>query len=81
MEKLYELAQEIAKAYQQVNIQSVIHSFDSSDIEAMKMAIADAKDARSPDKCIITGVRGLNNLLSPGYLSGCLYIYCALPGN
>lgn len=81
IEKLYELAMQIAKAYQAVNLQSVIHSFDSSDMEAMKMAIADAKDARSPDKCIITGVRGLNNLLSPGYLSGCLYIYCALPGN
>ena len=81
IEKLYELAQQIAKAYQAVNIQSVVHSFDTSDLDAMKMAVADAKNARSPDKCIITGVRGLNNLLSPGYLSGCLYIYCALPGN
>ena len=81
IEKLYELAQAIAKAYQQINIQSVIHSFDTAYLEEMKMAIADAKDARSPDKCIITGVRGLNNLLSPGYLGGCLYIYCALPGN
>lgn len=81
IEKLYELAQQIAKAYQAVNIQSVIHSFDTSDLDAMKSAVADAKDARSPDKCIITGVRGLNNLLSPGYLSGCLYIFAALPGN
>ena len=81
IEKLYELAQQIAKAYQSINIQSVIHSFDTNDLDAMKVAIADAKDSRSPDKCIITGIRGLNNLLSPGYLGGCLYIYCALPGN
>ena len=81
IEKLYELAQAIAKAYQSINIQSVIHSFDTDYLEAMKSAVAAAKDARSPDKCIITGIRGLNNLLSPGYLGGCLYIYAALPGN
>lgn len=81
IEKLYELAQQIAKAYQSINVQSVTHSFDTAYMDAMKLAVAEAKESRSPDKCIITGVRGLNNLLSPGYLGGCLYIYCALPGN
>lgn len=81
IEKVYELAQQIAKAYQSINIQSVTHSFDTAYMDAMKLAVAEAKESRSPDKCIITGVRGLNNLLSPGYLGGCLYIYCALPGN
>ena len=81
IEKVYELAQQIAKAYQSINVQSVVHSFDTAYIDAMKLAVAEAKEARSPDKCIITGVRGLNNLLSPGYLGGCLYIYAALPGN
>ena len=81
LKRLYELAQEIAKAWQSINITSVTHTFDTAFIDAMKLAVADAKDARSPDKCIITGIRGLNNLLSPGYLSGCLYIYAALPGN
>lgn len=81
LKKLYELAQEIAKAWQEVNIASVVHSFDTANMDAMKVAVAAAKDARSSDKCIITGIRGLNNLLSPGYLGGCLYIYAALPGN
>ena len=81
IENVYELAQQIAKAYQSINIQSVTHSFDTAYMDAMKLAVAEAKESRSPDKCIITGVRGLNNLLSPGYLGGCLYIYCALPGN
>lgn len=81
IEKVYELAQQIAKAYQSINIQSVTHSFDTAYMDAMKLAVAEAKESRSPDKCIITGVRGLNNLLSPGYLGGCLYIYAALPGN
>ena len=78
---VYSVAQEIVKAYESANITAVAHTFDSADVNAMKIVVADAKDARAPDKCIITGIRGLNNLLSPGYLSGCLYIYAALPGN
>ena len=81
IEMLHKAAQEIEVAYNTANISEVSHTFDSSDPDAMKIVVADAKDARSPDKCIITGIRGLNNLLSPGYLSGCLYIYAALPGN
>ena len=81
IEMLHKYAQEIEVAYNTANISEVSHTFDSSDPDAMKIVVADAKDARSPDKCIITGIRGLNNLLSPGYLSGCLYIYAALPGN
>ena len=81
VEHIYNVAQEIVKAYESSNITTVSHTFDSADPDAMKVVIAEAKDARAPDKCIITGVRGLNNLLSPGYLSGCLYIYAALPGN
>ena len=78
---VYNVAQEIVKAYESANITTVSHTFDSADVNGMKIVVADAKDARAPDKCIITGIRGLNNLLSPGYLSGCLYIYAALPGN
>ena len=81
IERVYSIAQEIVTAYNAANISEASHTFDSSDPDAMKICIADAKDARSPDKCIITGIRGLNNLLSPGYLSGCLYVYAALPGN
>ena len=81
IERIYNIAQEIVAAYNTANISEVSHTFDSSDADGMKVCIADAKDARSPDKCIITGIRGLNNLLSPGYLSGCLYVYAALPGN
>ncbi len=81
VELVYNVAKEIVKAYESADITSAAHSFDSNDPEGMKLAIADAKDARAPDKCIITGIRGLNNLLSPGYLSGCLYVYAALPGN
>lgn len=81
IEQLNKCAIEITSAYNAVNVSDVSHAFDSADTDAMKMAIAEAKDIRSPDKCIITGIRGLNSLLSPGYLAGCLYVYAALPGN
>lgn len=81
IETLNACAMEITNAYNTVNISNVSHTFDSADADAMKLVVAEAKDSRSPDKCIITGIRGLNSLLSPGYLAGCLYVYAALPGN
>lgn len=81
VENIYKISSEIVNAYNSTNTSVVSHTFDSNDIDAMKVVIAETKDARAPDKCILTGIRGLNNLLSPGYLSGCLYVYCALPGN
>lgn len=81
IETINKFALEITSAYNAANITTVSHTFDSSDPDAMKIVVAEAKDARAPDKCIITGIRGLNSLLSPGYLSGCLYVYAALPGN
>lgn len=82
LENIYHTAQEIIKAYESANIATTVsHSFDSADLNGMKLVIAEAKDARAPDKCIITGIRALNDLLSPGYLSGCLYVYAGLPGN
>ena len=70
IEQLNKCAIEITSAYNAVNVSDVSHAFDSDDTDATKMAIAEAKDIRSPDKCIITGIRGLNSLLSPGYLAG-----------
>lgn len=80
IEHINNCAVEITNAYNSVNIADITHSFDSDNTDAMKIAIAKTKDIRSPDKCIITGIRGLNSLLSPGYLAGCLYVYAALPG-
>ena len=81
VDTLYKLSCEICTAYNSVSYTQATSSFDSDNKEQMRNGIAEAKDARSSDKTIVTGIRGLNNLLSPGYLSGCLYIYSALPGN
>ena len=81
VDTLYKLSTEIVNAYNVTNIASVSHTFDTNDTEAMKNVVAETKDVRSADKVILTGIRGLNTLLSPGYLSGCLYVYAGLPGN
>jgi replicative DNA helicase len=80
VDTLYKISNEIVNAYNSASFQQVSHSFDTDNKDQMRNVLAVAKDARSSDKTIITGIRGLNNLLSPGYLSGCLYIYAALPG-
>jgi len=80
VDTLYKISNEIVNAYNSASFQQISHSFDTNNKDQMRNVLAVAKDARSSDKTIITGIRGLNNLLSPGYLSGCLYIYAALPG-
>lgn len=81
VESMYKISTEVVNAYNSVNVADVSHSFDTSDKEGMKNVMAEANDTRKPDKVIITGVRMLNSILSPGYLSGCLYVYQGLPGN
>ena len=80
VEAMYKISCAVVNAYNSASYQQMSSTFDSDNPEQMKIALAEAKDARSADKTIITGIRALNNLLSPGYLSGCLYIYAALPG-
>lgn len=81
VEALYKISSEICNAYHSVSVDDTSHSFDTSNKEQMKSVLATANDTRSSDKVIITGIRALNQILSPGYLSGCLYIYQGLPGN
>ena len=81
VETLYRMSTDIIAAYHSANVSEVSHTFDTKDMDAMKTVVAEAKDVRDPNKVIITGIRGLNTLLSPGYLPGYLYIYAALPGN
>jgi mevalonate kinase len=81
VESMYKVSTEIVNAYNSVNVTETSHAFDTSDKEQMKNVMAEANDSRKPDKIIITGIRMLNMLLSPGYMSGCLYIFQGLPGN
>lgn len=81
IETLNSLSREITTAYNTIATTEVSHSFDTCDKDAMKHIIANTMDERAPDKTILTGIRGINTLLSPGYLSGCVYVFAALPGN
>ena len=78
---LYQISTKIQQAYNSVTTSELSHTFDTADVDGMRVVIAQAKDSRSSNKVIITGIRGLNNLLSPGYLSECIYVYAGLPGN
>jgi replicative DNA helicase len=81
VDNLYRLSNEINTAYNIANVSSVSHTFDTNDPEAMEFVMAESQESRAPNRVILTGVRYLNKLLSPGYLPGCLYVYAALPGN
>ena len=81
VDTLYKMSNDIMNAYNIANVTATQHTFDTNDTDAMKTVIASTLDARSVDKCIITSIRALNQILSPGYLSGCLYVYAGLPGN
>jgi hypothetical protein len=81
VDTLYKMSNQILNAYNVANVTATQHTFDTNDKDAMKTVIASTLDARSADKCIITSIRALNQILSPGYLSGCLYVYAGLPGN
>lgn len=78
---IYQISTKMVEAYNVSNIAAVSHQFDSDNIEGMKTVVAQTKDSRSADKCIITSFKGVNMLLSPGYLSGCVYVWAGLPGN
>lgn len=78
---VFEIANAIVAAYNVANVINVSHVFDTMDKDGMLNICAECKDARNSDKVIITGIRLLNSILSPGYLGGCVYIYAALPGN
>lgn len=80
VDSLYKMSTEIQTAYSVANVTELSHTFDTCDKEAMKTVVAEAKDARSPNRIVRTGIRLLNTLLSPGYLAGCLYVYEGLPG-
>lgn len=80
VETLYRLSNEIQTAYNSVNISETQHTFDPRDPDGMKSVLASTKDMKNSNKILVTGIRLLNTLLSPGYMSGCVYIYAACPG-
>ena len=80
VESLYQMSGDIVAGYNAVNVAAVTNRFDSTDTDGMKTAIAQAKDVRASSRVIVTSIRALNALLSPGYLGGYLYVYMALPG-
>lgn len=81
VEALYKASTAIIQSYNDISATDTYHSFDTNNPEAMKSVVALAKDTRKAEEIIVTRSRGLNMLLSPGAVNGCVYVYCGLPGN
>ena len=81
VDTLYKLSNDISQAYNVATVSSIAHTFDTDDVEAMEYVVAETQASRAPDRVIVTGIKFLNKLLSPGYLPGYLYVYAGLPGN
>lgn len=78
---VYKLAKEICIAYESLSNTEVAHTFDTNEKSAMQYVVAQARDANKPDRIILTRSRGINQLLSPGYCSGKIYVWAGSPGH
>ena len=81
VESVHEYAKQICDAYNVANVSAVQHQFDTGQPELMENIVAHAQDSTNVTNVVLTGIRSLNDLLSPGYVNGALYVYAALPAN
>ena len=81
VDSLYKISNQIVNDYNSIQVSSTSNTFDSANIDQMESVVAQTQDYRDSSNVIITGIRALNTLLSPGYLPGCVYVYTGLPGN
>ena len=81
VERVHEFAKQICDAYDVANVSVSQHQFDTGQPELMENVVAHAQDSTNISNVVVTGVRALNTLLSPGYVNGALYVYAALPAN
>ena len=81
VDNLYKISTQITNDYNSIQVNSTSNTFDTSNIDQMESVVAQTQDYRDSSNVIITGIRALNTLLSPGYLPGCVYVYAGLPGN
>ena len=80
VDTLYNLANQIIAGYNIANVSGKNDTFDTNNKDGMKNVVAHAIDNKKADKILRTSIRMLNTLLSPGYMSPCIYTYVGLPG-
>lgn len=81
VDAVYDYASQICQAYNTANVSVSQHQFDTGQPEMMENIVAHAQDSTNITNVVITGIKSLNALLSPGYVNGALYVYAALPAN
>lgn len=80
VESTNELALAVVNAYNSASFTSTAHTFDTNDVDGMKIAVANTKDKKDSGNIITTSIRGVNDLLSPGYMDEQVYVWAGLPG-
>ena len=81
VDTMYKISVQIANDYNSIQVNSTSNTFDTSNIDQMNSVVAQTQTYNDDKNAIITGIRALNTLLSPGYLPGCVYVYAGIPGN
>lgn len=69
------------EAVRGVNSSSISNTFDSNNRESVVQAIEGARGTINKSRMLFTGIKALNEMLSPAYLPEQFYVYAALPGN
>lgn len=81
-ERLFTIAHSVIDIKHNTNFIANKVTFNTSDVESVKTAIAQTITSLSSSNNILkTGIRRLNTLLSPGYMNGRIYIYLGLPAS
>ena len=81
VENMYKISSQMVSDYNSIQVNSTSNVFDTSNMVQMEFVVAQTQDYRDSSNVILTGIRSLNTMLSPGLLPGCVYVFEGLPGN
>lgn len=82
MDRLFLISKSLIDIQHNTNLVSNQITFNSADLSSVKEAVSKTISSLQGSGAVLkTGIRRLNTLLSPGYMSGRLYCYIGLPGS
>jgi len=80
--RLFDIAHSLIDIKHSTNFVTNKVTFNTNDSESVKEALTQTIESLTgTNACLVTGIRRLNSLLSPGYMPGKLYIYIGLPSS
>ena len=82
VERLFVISQSLMDIKHNTNMLANKIEFNTANTDSIKEAIGETMESLSSYNSILkTGIRRLNTLLSPGYMSGRMYVYAGAPGS